>query len=64
MDKLTIGLPWDGADITPLAEEEKPQYLKDVIAEAESKGAKVINAKGKQVSFAYRCLKKRSFFYI
>lgn len=45
-DKLSIGLPWDGADITPLPEPDKPAYLQKVIADAQSKGAKVINKNG------------------
>lgn len=42
---LKAGLPWeDGVKITPLPEPKKPAYLQELIKDAESKGAKVINA--------------------
>ena len=47
VDALTYGNPWDkGAFLTPLPEKEKPAYIQDLIDDATSKGAKVINAKG------------------
>jgi len=47
VDKLKIGLPWDkDVAITPLAEEEKPGYLKKVINDALEKGAKIVNERG------------------
>lgn len=47
VDELTYGNPWDkGAFLTPLPEKEKPAYIQDLIDDATSKGAKVINAKG------------------
>jgi glyceraldehyde-3-phosphate dehydrogenase (NADP+) len=47
VDALTYGNPWDkGAFLTPLPEKEKPGYIQDLIVDATSKGAKVINAKG------------------
>jgi glyceraldehyde-3-phosphate dehydrogenase (NADP+) len=47
VDKLKIGLPWDkDVSITPLAEEEKPNYLKKVIDDAIDKGAKIVNSTG------------------
>ena len=49
VDELTYGNPWDkGAFLTPLPEKEKPAYIQDLIDDATSKGAKVINAKGGQ----------------
>eukprot|EP01108_Squamamoeba_japonica_P002684 TRINITY_DN2308_c0_g2_i1.p1 TRINITY_DN2308_c0_g2~~TRINITY_DN2308_c0_g2_i1.p1 ORF type:complete len:417 (-),score=181.15 TRINITY_DN2308_c0_g2_i1:1266-2471(-) len=48
VDELRIGLPWDGADITPLAEPHKPAYLRKVIDDAVSKGARIINKRGNQ----------------
>lgn len=49
VDKLKIGLPFEkDSQITPLAEEEKPKYLQEVIQDALSKGAKVVNARGGQ----------------
>jgi glyceraldehyde-3-phosphate dehydrogenase (NADP+) len=46
VDKLSFGMPWDGCEITPLAEDDKPAYLRRVIADAVAKGAKVINKRG------------------
>jgi glyceraldehyde-3-phosphate dehydrogenase (NADP+) len=45
--KLKLGMPWEkGVSITPLAEPGKPDYLKEVIADAATHGAKVINENG------------------
>ena len=47
VDKLNFGLPWeDGSFLTPLPEIQKPNYIKGLIKDAESKGAKVMNQKG------------------
>lgn len=47
VDELTYGNPWDkGAFLTPLPEKEKPAYIQDLIDDATSKGATVLNAKG------------------
>ncbi len=47
VDALTYGNPWDkGVFLTPLPEKEKPAYIQELIDDATSKGAKVINAKG------------------
>lgn len=47
VDALKYGNPWDkGAFLTPLPEKEKPAYIQDLIDDATSKGAKVINTKG------------------
>ena len=44
-----MGLPWEaGVKITPLPEQDKPAYLQKVIAEAVSKGARVLNPRGNQ----------------
>jgi len=40
---LKVGLPWEGASITPLPEPAKPDYLESVLADATCKGAKVAN---------------------
>ena len=41
---LKLGLPWeDKVDLTPLPEPAKPQYLRDLCADAESKGATIIS---------------------
>lgn len=45
IDKLQLGMPWDkGVAITPLAEPEKPGYLKECIDDAIAHGAAIINA--------------------
>ncbi|WP_432709154.1 NADP-dependent glyceraldehyde-3-phosphate dehydrogenase [Pedobacter sp.] len=41
---LKMGMPWqNGVTITPLAEPEKPSYLKECIDDATSKGAEILN---------------------
>jgi len=45
--KLKVGMPWEkGVSITPLAEPGKPDYIKEVIADAAAHGGKVINENG------------------
>ncbi len=52
--KLKRGMPWeDGVAITPLPEPEKPAFLQELIKDAESKGAKVINENGGQIVNTY-----------
>jgi glyceraldehyde-3-phosphate dehydrogenase (NADP+) len=52
--KLKGGMPWEaGVMLTPLPETHKPVYLKEIIADAESKGAKVINEGGGTVDHSY-----------
>jgi glyceraldehyde-3-phosphate dehydrogenase (NADP+) len=48
VDKLKVSaLPWEtGAQITPVAEAEKPKYVKDVVDDALSKGAQIANKGG------------------
>jgi len=47
VDALKFGMPWDDkVQITPLPEVDKPKYLNDCIADAESKGAKIMNQNG------------------
>ena len=47
VDNLNYGLPWDkDVFLTPLPEPNKPKYIKDLIDDAVSKGAKVMNEKG------------------
>ena len=47
VDSLKFGNPWDeSAQLTPLPEPNKPDYIQDLISDATSKGAKVINKKG------------------
>ena len=49
MDELKIGLPWEsGVKLTPLPEPNKPAYLRELIADAKSLGAKVVSQLGEQ----------------
>ncbi|MCW2118566.1 NADP-dependent glyceraldehyde-3-phosphate dehydrogenase [Flavobacterium sp. 7A] len=54
VDNLVFGNPWEkGVSLTPLPEKEKPAYIQELIDDATSKGAKIINAKGGQHSDNY-----------
>jgi glyceraldehyde-3-phosphate dehydrogenase (NADP+) len=54
VDNLKYGLPWEeDVFLTPLPEPSKPQYIKDLIDDATSKGAKVLNKKGGQMTENY-----------
>ena len=47
VDSLTFGNPWDkSVMLTPLPEKDKPAYIQELIDDATSKGAKIINEKG------------------
>lgn len=47
VDALLFGNPWDkGVTLTPLPEREKPDYIQELIDDATSKGAEIINRKG------------------
>lgn len=47
VDALSFGNPWDKAVmLTPLPEKDKPAYIQDLIDDAKSKGAQIINEKG------------------
>jgi glyceraldehyde-3-phosphate dehydrogenase (NADP+) len=49
VDELKYGNPWDeNAFLTPLPEKDKPEYLQELIDDAISFGAKIINKKGGQ----------------
>lgn len=51
LGKLKLGMPWDkGVNITPVGEPEKPAYLAKVIADAVSKGARIVNSGGGEAS--------------
>lgn len=41
--ELKVGLPWEDAAITPLPEPKKPQILGELIEDAVSQGAKLVN---------------------
>uniref|UniRef100_A0A7S3AN93 Succinate-semialdehyde dehydrogenase, mitochondrial n=1 Tax=Haptolina ericina TaxID=156174 RepID=A0A7S3AN93_9EUKA len=47
VDEMKLALPWeDGVKLTPLPEPNKPAYLRELIADAKSFGAKVSNSMG------------------
>ena len=46
VDQLKKGMPWENTLITPLPEDGKIEYLDNLIKDAESYGAKVINPEG------------------
>jgi len=49
VDNLKMGLPWEkDVKITPLPEEGKPGFLRELIQDAIGKGAKVVNKRGNQ----------------
>jgi glyceraldehyde-3-phosphate dehydrogenase (NADP+) len=54
VDALRPGLPWDpGAQVTPLPEAGKPQYLSELVADARAHGAQVLNPEGGVVHGTY-----------
>jgi glyceraldehyde-3-phosphate dehydrogenase (NADP+) len=51
VDALVFGNPWDkSVSLTPLPEKEKPAYIQELIDDATTKGAKIINKKGGELS--------------
>lgn len=49
VDALKFGNPWDpGVHLTPLPEPDKPDYIQELIDDALSKGARILNKKGGQ----------------
>jgi glyceraldehyde-3-phosphate dehydrogenase (NADP+) len=47
VDKLKYGNPWDeNVNLTPLPEPSKPNYIQELISDAQSKGAKIMNKNG------------------
>jgi len=54
VDALPVGMPWEpGVWVTPLAEEGKPAYLRELIDDAVGKGAAVCNPAGGAVNESY-----------
>ncbi|WP_298475823.1 NADP-dependent glyceraldehyde-3-phosphate dehydrogenase [uncultured Maribacter sp.] len=54
VDALKFGNPWDdGAKLTPLPEPGKPQYIQELISDAKTKGAKILNKKGGAITDNY-----------
>ncbi|KAJ8603089.1 hypothetical protein CTAYLR_006660 [Chrysophaeum taylorii] len=51
IEALKRGLPWDeGVKITPLPETAKPAYLAEVVDDATTKGARIVNPTGADVA--------------
>ena len=51
VDALKFGNPWDdGVKLTPLPETDKPAYIQELIDDALSKGARVLNKKGGEIT--------------
>ena len=53
VDALQVGLPWENTLLTPLPEPNKPEYIKDLIDDAISKGASVMNTRGGEMTANY-----------
>ena len=53
VDALKFGMPWEDTFLTPLPEPAKPEYIKALIYDAVSKGAKVLNKHGGEVTDNY-----------
>ena len=54
VDKLKFGNPWESdVNLTPLPEPNKPNYINELITDAKSKGAKIMNQKGGETSENY-----------
>jgi glyceraldehyde-3-phosphate dehydrogenase (NADP+) len=53
VDSLKLGMPWENTLLTPLPEPSKPGYINNLIEDAISKGAKVINKKGGEIQKNY-----------
>ena len=46
IEKLTVGMPWENPNITPLPEHGKGAYLSGLAQDAVSKGARIVNEQG------------------
>ena len=54
IDALKFGNPWDDeVQLTPLPEPDKPQYIQELLEDAQQKGAEIMNAKGGEHSDNY-----------
>ena len=53
VDSLKLGMPWENTLLTPLPEPNKPDYINNLIEDAKSKGAKVINKRGGETQKNY-----------
>ncbi|NBC57781.1 MAG: aldehyde dehydrogenase family protein [Bacteroidetes bacterium] len=48
VDNASFGNPWEDTMLTPLPEPDKPQYIQELIDDAQDKGAQILNEKGGQ----------------
>lgn len=54
VDNLPFGNPWDDSvKLTPLPEPGKPAYIQELIDDAKSKGAEIINSRGGETTDNY-----------
>ena len=53
VDSLKLGMPWENTLLTPLPEPNKPDYINNLIKDAKSKGAEVINKRGGETQKNY-----------
>ncbi len=54
VDELKFGNPWeDKVMLTPLPEADKPQYIQELIDDAEKHGAKILNKRGGETTNNY-----------
>ena len=54
LSRMRFGMPWgEGVQITPLPERDKPAYLTELVEDAKSRGAQVINEEGGAVNHSY-----------
>ena len=53
LEALPKGMPYEGAFITPLPDPEKPAYLKELLDDALSKGAAIVNENGGELQGSY-----------
>jgi glyceraldehyde-3-phosphate dehydrogenase (NADP+) len=54
VDALPFGNPWEeGVLLTPLPEQDKPNYIKALLDDAQLQGASILNNKGGQISENY-----------
>jgi glyceraldehyde-3-phosphate dehydrogenase (NADP+) len=54
IDALKFGNPWDkDAKLTPLPEPDKPAYIQELIDDAKTKGASILNSRGGETTENY-----------
>ncbi len=54
VQKLNCGLPWEeNVNITPLPEPNKPMYIQELIDDALSKGANILNENGGETTLSF-----------